>query len=99
MESISFFSQKISSNSSSSLFKDELFIGFPQTDGGDNNPGDLVGIHVGGWPPVFEVALLLYAYVARDSNGRSAVGDGVAESVPTGSLASTGQTTLVVQTA
>ena len=76
---------------------DGFFVGFIETARSNEYARDLVRIHVRGRAAIFEVAFLFRGDVTRNANGRTAMSDGVAESVPTSSFVVTGQTALVVK--
>lgn len=46
-------------------------------DGLHDDAGDLVGVGVGGGPPVLEVTALFYGTLARDTDGGTTIGDTV----------------------
>ncbi len=56
----------------------------------------LVGITVGGWPPVLEVSLLVLGHRPGDPDGGAAVGHAGGEVVDGGGLVEAGQAALVV---
>ena len=79
------------------FFKKELLIAFVETNSGDQDSRDLVGIHVGGWSSVLEIALFVLRNLAWDANGRTTMRHRVAELVPTSSLVAASQTALVIE--
>lgn len=67
-------------------------------DGLHDNAGDLVGVGVGGGPPVLEVTALLHGTLARNTDGGTAVGDTIRELLDAASLVTASETLLVALT-
>merc|ERR1719411_669374 len=73
-------------------FTEEWLVSLVPKNGGLRNfRGDEVGVHVGGGPPVLEVALAIGLRRVGDPHRRPAVGDAVRELLDRGRLVRAGQ--------